>query len=844
MRLKGQWLYTKYDQFGRVAYTGIKTGLNTSLDVGLSRVAEQTDANTFGSNSVDRGNVAYFYRQGMGVYYGSSDLTYPKSPTWVTLLTLNYYDSYPGYDFNPAFPANTPEVTILTGTPTTDGRSTKGLPVMSFVKNIEDDNWTKNYTYYDQKGRAIGSHSINYLGGYTHTESRLDFAGLPQQTITKHKRLNTDAERVITENFEYDNQNRLLVHKHRIDNNPEEVLVQNSYNELSQLVSKKVGGTLSSPLQNISYAYNIRGWMTKINDPKNLGTNLFGYEIKYNKVEGLEVPNTDYPNQKVQAKYNGNIAEVDWKTATDSNGNLRRYGYVYDTLNRLTAGFYQKDTNPSGKEYNELFAYDLNGNITNLIRTQEVLSGNTTAFAVDNLIYSYTGNRLDKVADAYMNPSGYPIGGNEITYDSNGNMMPQLDKGISSIQYNYLNLPEKVTQNAKLTDYLYRADGVKIRKVFGTETTDYLDGFQYTDSVLKFFPTAEGYFNVETGKHVYNYTDHLGNVRLSYAKNGAGTEIIEESNYYPFGLKHEGYNVLTGNLAYKYKYNRKELQETGMYDYGWRQYMPDIGRWMQSDPLIKDLDFTFDPNNIDDDDDDEVGSAIETTLGNGGGIFNPDNLSPYSYGYNNPIKFDDPDGRCPTCIVGALVGAATEYGLQVAANYLDPEVKNKWTDNISLSSIALSAVEGGLTQGSSALRKAAIKTTVMIAKNTVEVNTTKGAKMETNFRNVAKNTLIDAAAGGITKKIGGLAKTAKLGKIEKLATKVNLNSNAKAKSFVQKITGFSSRTSNNISKKLDIKAVSKQLSNGVKNFTNKTVENSTNAATKNKVDKVKDMTND
>ncbi len=98
---------------------------------------------------------------------------------------------------------------------------------------------------------------------------------------------------------------------------------------------------------------------------------------------------------------------------------------------------------------------------------------------------------------------------------------------------------------------------------------------------MKFFPTAEGYYNDETGKYVYNYTDHLGNTRLSYFKNGAGAEIIEESNYYPFGLKHEGYNMLTGNPAYKYKYNGKELHEMGIYDYGARFYMADLSRWLK-----------------------------------------------------------------------------------------------------------------------------------------------------------------------------------------------------------------------------------------------------------------------
>ncbi|MCL8535786.1 RHS repeat-associated core domain-containing protein, partial [Chryseobacterium gallinarum] len=88
-------------------------------------------------------------------------------------------------------------------------------------------------------------------------------------------------------------------------------------------------------------------------------------------------------------------------------------------------------------------------------------------------------------------------------------------------------------------------------------------------------------------------------------------EILEENNYYLFGLKHEGYNVLTGNSAYNYKYNGKELQETGMYDYGARMYMPDLGRWFSPDPLSEEF----------------------------------RRWSPYNYAMNNPIRFIDPDGR-------------------------------------------------------------------------------------------------------------------------------------------------------------------------------------------------------
>ncbi|MCX8526470.1 hypothetical protein OF897_21385, partial [Chryseobacterium formosus] len=399
---------------------------------------------------------------------------------------------------------------------------------------------------------------------------------------------------------------------------------QNKYNELSQLESKKVGGvSLGNGLQQVDYLYNIRGWMTQINNPNDLSNgDLFGYKIKYNQVEGQQTPNNDFLSLEVKPKFSGNIAEVDWSTATTSGDYLRRYGYVYDGLNRLKAGFYQRDDNPTAKEYFEKMDYDLNGNITNLKRSAQK-DGNTYATIIDNLTYSYnyqiSGNRLNSVTDSSTDYRGYPdTSGNTITYDLNGNMKKHEDKGILQINYNMLNLPNYIKFNQSIasrggaryvnTVYTYNAAGNKVKKVYqykegnilflATKTTDYLDGFQYeTDATLsnpmasvelKFIPTAEGYFDFVKNKYIYNYADHLGNTRLSYFHNGSSIEVLEENNYYPFGLKHEGYNALAGNPSYQYKYNGKELQtETGMYDYGARFYMPDIGRWGVVDPLAE-----------------------------------------------------------------------------------------------------------------------------------------------------------------------------------------------------------------------------------------------------------------
>ena len=234
---------------------------------------------------------------------------------------------------------------------------------------------------------------------------------------------------------------------------------------------------------------------------------------------------------------------------------------------------------------------------------------------IDNLTYTYSGNQLTRVDDATGNAAGFTNGAStaaEYTYDNNGNLTKDSNKGISNIAYNCLNLPSTVTfSDGSTIVYSYSADGTKLRTVHtisGTTTQkDYCANVVYENGVQKMLLTEEGYVDLTTSTPTYYYylKDHQGNNRVVVSSGGT---VAEVNHYYPFG----GVFASSNNVQ-PYKYNGKELDtKKGLnwYDYGARHYDATLGRFMTQDRFA------------------EKYSA----------------LSPYQYGANNPISNIDVNG--------------------------------------------------------------------------------------------------------------------------------------------------------------------------------------------------------
>jgi|GEM_PF-1340799 len=141
-------------------------------------------------------------------------------------------------------------------------------------------------------------------------------------------------------------------------------------------------------------------------------------------------------------------------------------------------------------------------------------------------------------------------------------------------------------------------------------------------------------FSLDEPGYVFVYIDNqsigtdawFDNVHIEHYT----SSVLEENHYYPFGLTLTG--EAGGNTtAQPYRYNGKELEKSfglEMYDYGSRMQDPQLGRWFGIDPLAGKM----------------------------------PSWSPYSYAFNNPVRFIDIDGLIPYPITIRSFAPFSEFG--------------------------------------------------------------------------------------------------------------------------------------------------------------------------------------
>ena len=541
--------------------------------------------NSTGTSYLDNISYMYYLYDSLGRLTLQGEYTGKNPSSSPTVLVQSYYDGY-GFVGGTGLP---------TGQFTKDtsgyGRgSLTGSAVTVFGSS------TKIYKafYYDIKGRMTKSVQNNLLSGYDITSTVYTFSDKPSGVTHTHT-ASGKSTRTEVYTYTYDHADRISKVQHSLGGTAI-ALYDATYDNFGRLLTKLYHGTNTNKL---TYAYNLRSWLTGIS-----GT-CFTQNLYYNTGVGT-------------AKYNGSISSMTWKSGNEST--VRGYKFTYDGLDRMLNATYGETASIStnANRFSENVAgYDKNGNIKSLQRYGQ--TGASAYGLIDNLTFTLNGNQLSRVDDAVM-ASAYGGGFEfkdgvkqvgEYTYDANGNLTKDLNKGITDIQYNCLNLPSAVTfSDGSTITYVYAADGTKLRTVHkiggATTTTDYCGNVVYENGAQKLLITEEGYITLSDNKYYYYLKDHQGNNRVVINQSGA----VEETNhYYLFG------GVFASSTSTQpYKYNSKEYDtKKGLnwYDYGARHYDAVLGRFMTVDPLAE--------------------KYYSESL--------------YTYCYSNPINCIDPNGK-------------------------------------------------------------------------------------------------------------------------------------------------------------------------------------------------------
>ena len=430
-----------------------------------------------------------------------------------------------------------------------------------------------------------------------------------------------------SEEYTYDANSNLIAKK-----DAKSQTIDYAYNALNRLTLKSLRG--SEATEAISYAYDLGSRLKEITDTN--GKIAYAYDA------ADRITQVTYPGSKTVAyayDANSNRTKLIYPDAS-------HITYDYDALNRLTAIKDQAGVNVATYQYDALsrrtgMSYANNTGATyeyDVINRLPKIKGLSPQGTVPDFSYTYDkiGNRLSMVAASGTHnynydflyqlkkadyPAGYftqdqtfaydylgnrtsttdgnttnyssnnlnqytNVGTNSYTYDATGNL---TSDGTFTYAYDYENRLITANKTGTSAAYKYDSFGRRTEKTVGSATTKFLyDGDQliceYDNSgnlTTKYIfgpGIDEPILMTKGGQTYYYHYDGLGSVTSLTDSSGS---TIESYSYDAFGKPNAASSI--GN---RYMFTGREYDaETNLFFYRARYYSPELGRFLQRDPV-------------------------------------------------------------------------------------------------------------------------------------------------------------------------------------------------------------------------------------------------------------------
>lgn len=569
-RKKGIYLFYLYDFMGRLVLIGTTSSINTSCNSAIA---------TYNTSASGLCNSSYSSNENIGL----------KDEQ---LLNASYYDNHAFLNSLIVKQMNLEDITASN----VQENNSKGALAGNVERCTNGEYLLKAY-YHDIRGNVVKAYISLPGKGLLMQDTEYSFTNKPTTIETTIKQGSLIQN--IVQTYSYNKNNDMLESIKLKVGSTEKIIATYTYNGIGKLISVSRSGSAGT----IRKKYNIRGWLQAIKTPR------FSEDLSYE-------------TNAAQPCYAGNISRIQWQTTKDNV--LRGYDFYYDDLNRLYSSVYAEgaDMNQNINRYSEnILDFSANGSIERLQRYGK--KNDNTFGMIDDLAYQYNGNQVKSISDKagsllYNGSFDFKDGANadtEYFYNANGALSKDLNKGISSIEYDVLGNLQCITfNNGFKTSYIYDASGNKLHTTHEsvvTNITDYIGDFILEDGKLSKFQFEGGFCSFDNSLNPtfhYYEKDHLGSIRMVVNEDGT---IEQVNHYYPFG-------GIYGDLSYnnemqRNKYIGKEFDHThglDLYDHGARMYDAARGRWDRMEPLSHKYIF----------------------------------LNPYIYCGNSPISFRDKNG--------------------------------------------------------------------------------------------------------------------------------------------------------------------------------------------------------